>query len=300
MAFSRVKTALSEAELIAQRPEVFRRLLSLGAAGIGLGATGRTLLDLFSTQPEYKMPFVSPGPSTLEIPVSPQEEEQPQTGLAKLTRGLKRAGWAEDLSKKFPSIVDKIPLFGPTLNSIERGVNHAGQAWWNGPAAVGIGAGSVGLGWGLADWLVGKNRKQQTDDELNHAKDVYQQALLSEGTKQAGKIDPIVAKLDTVFDLFEKVAAEKSAAEYGDWWNPIAQGFSHPAGNAAVGAYITALGTLAAGTGYAGYQWAKSRSPSSLLQKALQARAQRLWQTTSQPIEAVPQSMKQEESATAA
>lgn len=302
---SRVKSAVDEATLAAQRPELFRRLLQLGIAGIGIGAAGRTAIDMMGQTPEYKMPFVSPGPSTLEIPV-PEEEPpaKPQTALARLTSGLKHADWAGELSKRFPHMVGKIPLIGPTLNTIERGASSADRAWWNAPAAAATGAAGLGLGWGLSDWLLGKSRKNQTDDELARAKQVYQQALLDEGAKQAGEQDPINQKLDTLFDMVEKTAeakeAQVGAPEYASWYNPFAALGANDAGNAVAGAYLTALGALTAGTGYAGYQWAKSRSPSTLLQKALRARANRLWQTTSQPIEAVPQPMKQEEAAMAA
>ena len=296
---SHVKVALlSENELVPQRAQIFKRLMSLGLLAGGAGALGRTLVDVLSPTKTEQMPFVSPGPSILPVPVNEPEQKKPS--LMKLATDLAADDWATRLSKAWPGLVAKVPLIGTGLNSLEQHATQAGNAWWTGPAAVATGAAGVAGGYGIADWLLNKQRKNQVDSELDRAKKVYQQALLSQdpAMKMAGEIDPLVTKLDQVFDMLEKRA---DPANYASSYNPIKWlGAGGDVGNGVMGAYLTALGTLTGGAGYAGYRWAKGRSNNSLLQKAMQDRARKLWGTTAQPVEAVPMAVKQEENALAA
>lgn len=295
---SHVKVALSENELVPQRAQIFKRLMSLGLLAGGAGALGRTLVDVLSPSKTEQMPFVSPGPSTLPVPVNEPEQKRPS--LMKLAADLAADDWATRLSKAWPRLVSNVPLIGTGLNSIEQQASHAGHAWWNGPASVAAGAAGVAGGYGIADWLLNKNRKSQVDGELDRAKKVYQQALLAQdpATKMAGEIDPLITKLDQVFDMLEKRA---NPAYYASSGNPIKWfGYGGDVGNGVMGAYLTAMGTLAGGAGYAGYRWAKGRSTNSLLQKAMQDRARKLWNTTAQPVEAVPMPIQQDENAVAA
>ncbi len=294
----RVKLALSEAELAPQRAEIFRRLLSLGLAAGGIGAAGRTLVDVLSPPAAIRMPFVSPGPSPLEVPVpTTPEPQQKRQRVLKLAHELaKQSDWAAELGKKWPHLVAKLPIIGPGLNTLEAAATHAGNAWWTAPASVATGAAGLAGGYGLANFLLNRQRKNRVDDELTRAKKLYQEALLAEGTKQAGEGDPINAKLDQVFDELEK-----RANLYASSWNPVTWlGVGGDLGNSVMGAYITALGALTGGAGYAGYRWAKSRSPAALAEKAMKERGRRLWQTSSQPIEAVPVQVPAQENASAA
>lgn len=286
---------LTEAELVPQRAEIFKRLASLGLLAGGVGALGRTLVDVLSPARTEQMPFVSPGPSTLGVPVSePPQRKKP--GLAKLASDLAKNDWATRLSTAWPELVSHVPLIGTGLNSLEQNATHAGNAWWTGPAAVATGAAGVAGGYGIANWLLGKQRKSQVDSELARAKKVYQQALLAQdpATKVAGEIDPLVTKLDQAFDMLEKRA---NPSWYASGANPIKLlgGLTGDVGNGVMGAYLTALGTLTGGAGYAGYQWAKGRSTNALMQRAMQNRARMLWSSTAQPVEAVPVPIKPEE-----
>lgn len=289
----RVKVALTEAELVPQRAEIFRRLLSLGLAAGGVGAAGRTLVDVLSPPAATKIPFVSPGPSPLGIPVAAQHaEQQKRQRTLKLAAAIAQSDWATRLGEAWPHMIAKLPG-GTGLNRVEAAASHAGNAWWTAPAAVATGAAGLAGGYGLANFLLNRSRKNQVDSELSRAKKLYQDALVAEGQrKQASEVDPIVNKLDVLFDAIEKRANEHL---YASMANPISW-FSAGGdlGNSALGAYLTALGAVTGGAGYAGYRWAKSRSDTALAEKALKERGRRLWQTTAQPIEAVPVPVERE------
>jgi len=304
---------LSEGVLRQQRPDVFRKLLSLGLAGAGIGATGRTLAEMLHARNPHAMPFVSPGPSVLSIPVPAEEEQPPRPGSRKfaaveLAATLKKADWAETLSKNWPRLAAKIPVLGPGLNTLEQSASHANKAWWNVPAAAAVGGGSLAAGWGLSDWLLDRNRKQEVDEELQQAKTLYQQALTQPRTpEKTAAVDKFAAVVDKLDRLFETVEKRANPEWYASSMNPLGAGAKMlgalgggDAANGAMGAYMTALGALTGGAGYAGYRWAKGRSQRALLDKALRARSQRLWSSTSQPIETVPAPMRREEAAIAA
>ena len=62
----------NDPRLTAKR-EQLTHLLKLMAGGAGVGMFGRSLLQ-FAKRPSLEVPFVSPGPSTLPIPVAVEEE----------------------------------------------------------------------------------------------------------------------------------------------------------------------------------------------------------------------------------
>ena len=262
-----------------------RHLLKLMAGGAGLGMLGRSAVHIMSPRPELSVPFISPGPSVLPIPV---EEEPAQRRQPLAPRGL-LTKLAADINQHIKSankgLVDQfidtasafVPqsLVGPP--TIANSVGNPLNAPLMYPMSVGAAAAGIGGGWKLTDWLMDKRRTAQTEEELHKAKQDFQAALIAQAqasrVKRAGDEETTGDKLDRLFDLLEKRAGSENMMDYVAW---------------PVGLYQLAAGTLAAGAGYGTYQWARNRSQSKLLQKALQERARRMWQQSLQPVSVVP------------
>lgn len=263
-----------------------RHLLSLVAGGAGLGMLGRGAVHVMSPRPELSVPFISPGPSILPIPV---EEEPPQRRQMLAPHGS-MAKFAAAINQHLKSankgVVDKfidtasafVPQSLTGFSAIADSVGNPINAPLMYPMSLGASAAGIGAGWKLTDWLMDRRRTAQTDEDLNKAKQDFQAALIAQAqasrVKRAAHDEPISDKLDRLYDLFEKRAANDS--NLMDW-------VAGP-----VGMYQMAAGTLAAGAGYGTYQWARNRSQSKLLQKALQERARRMWQQSLQPVSVVP------------
>jgi len=145
-----------------------------------------------------------------------------------------------------------------------------GPAWWQIPASVGIGVAGLGAGWSGIDALLNAKRKNDTDNSLEQAKEDYEEALTDQ--YQSSKVAED-SSLDALFDEMEKQAGIVDTIK----------NFLH----GGAGAYATALGTATLGSGYAGYQWAKSRSKNKMLEKALRRRARERAQP--QPVYAKPE-----------
>lgn len=239
------------------RANAVGKIIGLGLTGVGAGALARTMTSLQSfNRPDYEMPFVSPGPSVLQVPVF-QRAKRREDGqsLEKVAAG------ASDWYKRFTTAIGNTLFKGPFADRASSPENSPFFI----PAAVGVGAVGVGGGWKLTDWLLQKRRKSQMQTELDDARREYQDALLS-GQKQAG-----ADELDAAFDVLEKRG-----------WG-VADSV-----NNALGGYLTAVGLATAGAGYGTYKWTKSRGQGALLNKALEERARQLWSRTQQPVYAVP------------
>lgn len=265
-----------------------RHLLGLMAGGVGLGMIGRGMVHALSPRPELSVPFISPGPSVLPIPVEEEEPPRPPRPMGLSRRGSitkLAAAVNQHLKAANKGLVDKaidtasafVPqslYFGSALaDSVGNPVNAPLMY----PMSVGAAAAGVGGGWKLTDWLMDQRRSAQTEEELAKAKHDFHAALIAQAqaarTKRASDGESVGEKLDRLCDALEKRAANENIMDSAAW---------------PVGLYQLAAGTLAAGAGYGTYQWTKNRSQSKLLNKALQERARRMWQQQLQPVSVVP------------
>lgn len=266
-----------------EKVQAIGKLLNIGLTGLGAGVAGRSLLGLWQMASKPKTsPYISPGPTTLEIPVvRPSKQQQklaadgPLSQMAGELQGAMGQGFQhlkEHLSTLLP---DSFLGWKPSSPA---------RSWAAIPTGVALGAAGLGGGWALTDHLINQHRKRQMDSELDAAKQDYEQALLGQsapGQKLAA--DATYAGLDQLYDAIEKQAD----MSFGDFVN------------AAPGAYLTAAGALGAGTAYGVYNWTKARSAAAMLRKAQQARARQLWSQSPQSILAIPKYVEQSQQSAA-
>lgn len=265
----------------AQRAAAVKTLFRLMAGGAGVGMFGRGLLHLMQPQTVPDVPFVSPGPSSLPIPVI--EDEEP--GLAKFSAELAKEAIFSDqqLANGYRTIAENFPLDITGLTGwVGRNVSDPQHAPAMMPLSLGAAAAGTYGGWSLADWMLQKRRKAHVDSQLQQAKDEFQAALLSqaqaaEPQKRASADDPLSDRLDVLFDAMQKTAEEQTKQAN------VADVASVP-----FGMYLTALGLLSGGSAYGMYNWTKNRSKAHLLDKALRERSRMLWQRAPQTVAAIP------------
>lgn len=254
---------------LAAKREQLTHLLKLMAGGAGVGMFGRSLVQ-FAKRPTLEVPFVSPGPSTLPIPVA-VEEEQP--GLKKLAGAV------------FDAVASMIPDgLDPATEWLGRNVSKPTNAPLMYPLSFAAAAGGVGGGWALTDWYLQRRRKQKMQQELERAKGDFQSALLdqsraSRAVKQAD--DQLGRKLDQLFDLLcaKEVELRDELEKTGNFADTAAK---FP------GLYLTAMTLLGAGSAYGMYNWTKKRSPSHVLQRAIRERGRALWSRSPQGVQVIP------------
>lgn len=262
--------------------EAARKLLGLGLAGLGVGAVGRSVLGFRNMlQGPQKVPFISPGPSAVEVPIlryrqpkPPEEEDDDELPPGAVPAGPALQKLALDLQGIANAPAEGVASMLPD-GGLAGMASDPMHSWAAMPVGVGLAGAGVMGGWNLTDWLL-KQRKQHTvDDALHQARRGYQKALV-EQFKQTAPVpkeaaaDPY-AQLDELYDELEKQA---------NWFGDAA--------NTAGGGAATLLGLTALGTGVGTYQWVKNRSRAAMLAKALQARSRQLWAQQPQQIYAVP------------
>lgn len=271
-----------------QKFEQLKHLINLAVGGAGVGMFGRSMLHLVGgRKPATTIPFVSPGPSVLPVPIAAEEEQQPQ--LAKFAADL--SGWVKDnvgmpLARMIPDGPD------PISKTIGEYVSDPRRAPIMYPLAIGAGAAGVAGGWSLTDWLLKRRRKSRMQEDITNAKRDFQNALLQQSQaarmygKTAADAEPTVAdKLDQLFDVVEEKHAElvKEAAQ-----DKEAAGNAADALAAVPGLYYTALALTGAGSAYGMYNWTRNRSPQHLLNQAVRERARALWAKSPQAVQVVP------------
>lgn len=279
-----------------QKFEQLKHLINLAVGGAGVGMFGRSMLHLASgRKPATTIPFVSPGPSILPVPVADEEQQQPQ--LAKLAADL--SGWVKDnigmpLARMIPDGPD------PISKTIGEYVSDPRRAPIMYPLAIGAGAAGVAGGWSLTDWLLQRRRKARMQEDVTNAKRDFQNALLQQshvarqfGGKSAAATEPTVAdKLDQLFDVVEEKQAGivKEAAQDKEAGGNMADVLA-----AGPGLYYTALAMLGGGSAYGMYNWTRNRSPQHLLNQAIRERARSLWAKSPQAVQVVPTTVRREE-----
>lgn len=241
------------------RVALARQILSAGVAGAGAGVAIRALGGFRNIGREpVSAPFVSPGPSTLPIPIGTTEDEDSPEEEANLKFA---AG-----PSTFDAAAQALSQYMPQSSFHREAVSIPGTVLTGGAGLLG--------GWKLTDWILDKRRKSEMDDELNRAKAEYAAALAGGGAKVASAEPTTGELLDQLLDVLEKDANT---------------GLTSPSLAKGLGVYELAAALAAGGAAYGTYKWTKNRSDATLLAKAQKERARKLWANNLQPIYVVPQ-----------
>lgn len=253
------------------KADAVRKILNMSLAGLGTGAALRGVLGLKNLMnPPYQPPFVSPGPSTLPVPVVADDEEEDQ--LAKL---------ASDAAAN-PGIVNTLATQLSKLipdDAISRNVSNMAYAPWMMPLMFGGTAAGIYGGWRAADSLIGNQRKQQQEEALEAARADYERALQEQA--QAGhKFASDAGPYDELNELYD-AWLNKSAT------SGLVQGGIDLSGRA-LAAMLTLAGVSGVGSAIAAYKYGRRISKDKATNTALKQRAQRLWANQRQPLAVVP------------
>lgn len=250
------------------RIDAIKKVLSIGLTGLGVGAAARGAIGLKDLmQPPMQQPFVSPGPSTLELPVAASEEDE-DPDLAMLA---KQAADSPILDRVATTLNKYIPSWG------DKYVSNMEYAPLMMPAMLGAGAAGVAGGWGLAGSLQQNQQKTRQEEALAAAQAEYEQALAEQsaaGMKSASA--DLYGELDELFDL----VMEKQANGFG-------QGLVDT-GGMSLAALLSILGVSAVGTGKFVYDYQRSRAKDTALNKAMSERARQMWNNNAQQVAVVP------------
>jgi hypothetical protein len=224
----------------------------------GLTSTAR------STTGGASAPPTGPAPATMAAPPAPAAP----TAAPPAPAG---PGLAAQLGGAFNNtLTSALGSLAPHMPSTTGASNPAASAAYL-PMVVGGGVAGAGGGWALVDWLLERHRKAEMAKQLDSAKSDYRRAL---DEQYAAMLPPKQASEGTLDD----VAAAWEKRGWPSWMPSInIKGFPgyQPAvdtGNALGGAYLTAAGLTALGSGVASYEWTKSRGQAAALEAALRRR----------------------------
>ena len=137
---------------------------------------------------------------------------------------------------------------------------------WSGPAMLAVGAGGLYGGWKGIDHVLDQRRKAQMAQDVQKAREEYNQALISQYDKPrtVGTLTTkVAAALDDLFDTLENLPAEKQAA-----WNNL---------GATTNAYLTLATIASALTAKGVYDSVKKRQPGAIMAEAQKRRERKLF-----------------------
>lgn len=260
-------------------------------ASFGIGAAARGMMglsQLLSTQDTKRKLITRQGTdkyvSTLPIPqYVDDDEEDPSVKIAKEEHVIDPTGGSGiRMTERGPEPPDG-PIRDQWLNykKPDRGgygflmgdqaTKPSGIPWYIPGITLGAAGGLYG-GFKLVDWLVKKRQKDETEAELEEAKDRYQSALMSQysadNVEKWSSDNQLGQELDRLYHAV-KVRTNgniKQAAFFG----------SNLLGTAA-GSYGVLASLLALGAGVGTYKYVKSRSPEERLKKVLEQRERERW-----------------------
>lgn len=283
--------------------EALQTVLNLGLAGLGAGAVGRGLSGFKSMLFPQGQDVTATSSVPQELPIrifqhAPKppveqayDDDQAQQqqieaidnpDVSSVPPDAVDAGPETALAAEggMPADADLAPDGMPKLASLTDANPTGGVTWWQVPA--GLTAAGLGVygGWQGLDALLGKKRQGDLTGDMEEAQREYEQALQDQflavhpdpqpGQKAAG--DHPYAGLDSLFDAMEKKAVElgyEMPVDVGSMVPDVVKDVGHGAG----GAYATAALISALGSGYAGFNWARKRSQSKMIEEALKRRA---------------------------
>jgi hypothetical protein len=269
----------------------------MGLAGFGLGAGARGLYGLLSLinrrDPD---PKIRPaGIERIETGF-PVEEDEKKVAEDTLVEQLPSESGV--LAPSLPHATPTAPPMGPpAVGGDDIHLAEAKQASWLGDLLMGrhaqsklgipyylaggmsAGGGGAYGGWHAMDALLDKRRKETQEEELERAREDFQEALVSRHGKTASADNTLGEDLDRLFDaLTEKSAALEKQAE-----SPIED---------AIGTLLGGYGVYGLGTGLLSgvlmYNAAKKRQRRALLEKAKEERARQKFERQPPRIEAIP------------
>lgn len=299
-------------------PEAWQRALGIGLTGLGIGAGARSLIglkDLLFDKLRTRKPPVRPGVVQIAVPETEDEEEavmrrspgfklagdetRPATigeQFSNIAGGLgnyigapaaRLAGGAIDLPFQALGLGRPTQWLGeafnngpnqPGLDDLVKGrlnEEHTAKPWFL-PTALGLGGAGLYGGYKAVDKVLETKRKQDKEQELEDAKEEYRRALVEqyspEGVKRGAEQDELGKDLSELYQLHKQASWASATA---------------PVAGPALGLYGALAGILAGGTGLATYEWAKDKSPSERLSKALKDRERLRWATRPPEIYAV-------------
>lgn len=262
------KTASNPSLDAAQAAARHRALMYLGLAAGGIGAGGRALLglkDMLRTKgPGVAM--TASVPTTVPVPVFTQEASDDETIAGNLDKAATH------------------PLWTPT------GI----------PAVAATATAGVAGGYNIVDWLLKRRKKQVMQNQLNAAKEQYDNAMKDQymaamqNKTAAGNPLP---ELDDLYDLLVSKQHElQKQADLSGVADKLYQGAKDyvpgaaqldAVGKGLAGLYLTSLlGTGAIGA-YGMYNWTKGRNKDQILRRAMALRARQRY--APQPLYAVPE-----------
>lgn len=253
----------------------------VGGTGLALGIGARGLWGLVQQmRRNMSKPRPSiPAPVEVEIPVEEIDDKYASAKQAEGEGALDWMGnqasnafnWAKDVGKKY---------MGGGYASSPKG--HVANL----PLILGAGLGGTAAGWTLSDWLLDKRRKQMMKQELEQAKQEYNDALF-------GKLSSVLDELYDNLQASEKRAAEKMAdpqapAAPAGWTGGDVAGLIG-------GGALTYAGVTGLAAALAAYRSAKSRSRRTLLEKAQKERQRARYEAMPSPMYAVPVPVQRDE-----
>lgn len=241
------------------RADALRDIRNLGLTTLGIGAGGAGLVGLINMMRRNTEPKKRSGPALLPLPYPVEPALAPEN--------IKQGGVLPDLGGADAATKGGIP--------------------WYYPAMFGVGMGGLGLGWKGMDYILDKRRKEERQQELDLARNEFQDALLAQYDKPLGNkkaADSTMLKVGEALDaLWNKMAnaiQETITKEAVDWNNLGGQVLG------GYGAYAGLTGLLA---GTLVYDKMKKRSRRAILEKALQRRQRREFNQRPTEIFAVPE-----------
>lgn len=248
------------------RSDALRDVGNVAMTALGVGAGARGLLGLIrALRPPTPTSTLSPAMLPLPVPVEKEKEK---------------------VAFKLPALVD----------SDMQATSKGGLSLY-GPAMMLAGLGAAGLGWKGIDHVLDSRRRSQREDEMNTARQEFENALVSQydkPVKLAGEVPAVAVDLDALFDKYAELVPEGYKAEElvkvaeGGVTQQIGDWVGHDNVGKALGGYGIYAGL--SGLLAANYMFDKGRKRSnrSIVENALAERENRRYQQAPTEIYAMP------------
>jgi len=254
-------------------------MVRLILAALGAGVVGRSALGAYQMFNQPKIPQLSGGRRNITLDVAskaPDEDEEklarvegiPQPEAANLLEGARN--WVD---RTLMSVKPEQVTGNPGILGFLQGAKH--ESPWSNPMTYGVGVPLALLalygGYKGTDKLLDSRRQAELDDELEEAKQKYQQLIADQG--KTASVDESLDEMAATSDrLMEKLAQEplqapepSGAASYvpKPVWNLGGAATALPLGWALLAALLT---------GKLSYDYVRSRSPDVITEKAVKER----------------------------
>lgn len=302
---------IDQSVLKQQAAEQLMSLLGLGtASGIGFRSM-LGLRDMLHGQPSIPVAPNNQLPQVLKIPnAKPAEEEAAQAvvpmrkaaaGLDGLLSHLRNpsqlAAQASQATQAATQAATK--WIASVLPNIDTQKPLGTE--WGIPLGTAVAGGGASAGYHLLDWLLGKQKAQQNDAEVDSAYKDYEAALQDRYTtamqaKRAGDDRGVTALAEAYLAAPEPEGTTKQAAVMSllGWLVPgidsaYSTVYGHDRWQAIKGGVNTAALAAMLGSGKLTYDWARGQNKEELLQQALKLREMQRSRMSPPPLLALQQ-----------